>query len=79
MRIPPIDENNPPLILRPIFAIVRRKLGKVPTPSKVWAHRPWSIFWFSLFMNNSESSKLLPDQTKRLVCLRAAQLIGCVF
>jgi alkylhydroperoxidase family enzyme len=79
MRIPEFDLSKPPLVLRPLFAMMRRRVGKVLTPYKAWAYRPGPAFWFAMFMNSLESSKLLPEPTKRLVCLRSAQLIGCVF
>jgi hypothetical protein len=79
MRVPPIEEKDAPLILRPFFALMRRRLGKLVRPWKAWAYRPGPTLWFGAFMISLESSKILPEQTKRLVCLRAAQLIGCVF
>jgi len=79
MRIPEFDITKPPLILRPLFAIMRRRFGKVMSPYKAWAYRPGATFWLAMLMATLESSKVLPEPTKRLVCLRSSQLIGCVF
>ena len=33
----------------------------------------------SMYQQSIESSKVTPPALKRMVCLRAAQMIGCVF
>ncbi len=79
MRIQPVDEKRMPLSLRPLTYMMKRQFGKVMRPFLVLAHRPALAWMFTIFMTAVESSKGLDAAIKRLVCLRAAQLIGCPF
>jgi len=79
MRIQPVDENRIPLSLRPLAYMMKRQFGKVLKPFLVLAHRPALTWIFTLFTMSIENSQGLDAATKRLVCLRAAQLIGCPF
>jgi hypothetical protein len=58
---------------------MKRQFGKVLTPYTVIAHRPPVAFGFLVANICIELSKGVPNPVKRLVCLRAAQLIGCPF
>ncbi len=79
MRIQPVDEKRMPLSLKPLTFMMKRQFGKVLKPFQVLAHRPALSWMFTIFMISVESSKGVDDTIKRLVCLRAAQLIGCPF
>ncbi|HUA34051.1 MAG TPA: hypothetical protein VMA09_10635 [Candidatus Binataceae bacterium] len=79
MRIQGLEDNQFPFILKPLAATMKRHFGKMLTPYRVWAHLPGITWFYSLFMNALESSKIVDASIKRLVCLRAAQLIGCPF
>jgi alkylhydroperoxidase family enzyme len=79
MRIQAVDEKRIPFSLRPLTYMMKRQFGKVMRPFLVLAHRPALTWMFTLFMTTVESSKGLDVPIKRLVCLRAAQLIGCPF
>ena len=79
MRIPPLEENQASWILKPLFWAMKRRMGKVLNPIKAWAYRPGATFTVSLFMQSIEGSKVIDATLRRLVCLRAAQIIGCVF
>ena len=79
MRIEPIEENQMSWMLRPLTWMVKRQLGKVVNPYKAWAYRPGMTIAMSIFMQSIESSKVTPPALKRMVCLRAAQMVGCVF
>ncbi len=79
MRIAGIDDRKMPYSLRPLTSLMRRRFGKVLGPYRVWAHRPGMTWMFSLFTGSVELSRVLDAATKRLVCLRVAQLIGCPF
>jgi hypothetical protein len=79
MRIHPVDEKRIPLSLRPLTFMMKRQLGKVLKPFMVMAHRPGIAWMFTLFMMSVEGAKGVDEPIKRLVCLRAAQLIGCPF
>lgn len=79
MRIEPKNEEQMSWTLRPLLWMMKRRLGKVVNPFKAWAYRPGITIWMSLFQQSIESSKVTEPQLKRMVCLRAAQMIGCVF
>jgi len=79
MRIDGLEENQMSWMLKPLTWMMKRRVGKVLTPYKAWAYRPGITFMMSMFQQSIESSKVTPSALKRMVCLRAAQIIGCVF
>ena len=79
MRIEPIEEKQMSWMLRPLTWMMKRKIGKVVNPIKAWAYRPGITLTMSIFMQSIEASKVTPATLKRMVCLRAAQMVGCVF
>jgi hypothetical protein len=62
-----------------MYALMKRQFGKVLTPFTVMARRPPVAFGFMVANLCLEFSKGIPNPLKRMVCLRAAQLIGCPF
>jgi alkylhydroperoxidase family enzyme len=79
MRIEPIEESQMSWMLKPLAWAMKRRMHKVLNPFKAWAYRPGITFTMSIFQQSIESSKVTPPALKRMVCLRAAQMIGCVF
>jgi alkylhydroperoxidase family enzyme len=79
MRIEPLEENQISWLLKPLTWMMKRQVGKVLNPYKAWAYRPGITFAMSIFMQSVEGSKVTPETLKRMVCLRAAQMVGCVF
>ena len=79
MRIEPLEESQMSWFLKPLTWMMKRQLGKVVNPYKAWAYRPGITLTMSIFQQSIESSKVTPPALKRMVCLRAAQMIGCVF
>jgi hypothetical protein len=79
MRIEPIEENQMSWMLKPLTWMMKRRMHKVLNPFKAWAYRPGITFTMSIFQQSIENSKVTPPTLKRMVCLRAAQMIGCVF
>ncbi|HYL59490.1 MAG TPA: hypothetical protein VEU51_11500 [Candidatus Acidoferrales bacterium] len=79
MRIEPISEDRMSWMMKPMVWLMKRRFGKVLNPFKAWAYRPGLTLTMSIFTQSVESSKLTDPVLKRLVCLRAAQMIGCVF
>ena len=79
MRIEPIEEKQMSWMLKPLAWMMKRKIGKVVNPIKAWAYRPGITLTMSIFMQSIEASKVTPPTLKRMVCLRAAQMVGCVF
>jgi alkylhydroperoxidase family enzyme len=79
MRIEPIEENQMNWMLKPFTWMMKRRVGKVLNPYKAWAYRPGITLLMSMYQQSIENSKVTPQALKRMVCLRAAQMIGCVF
>jgi hypothetical protein len=79
MRILPLEEKQMSWMLRPFAWMTKRQTGKVVNPLKAWAYRPGITVAMGIFMQSIESSKVTPPALKRMVCLRAAQMVGCVF
>jgi len=79
MRIDGLDESQMSWLLRPLTWMMKRRVGKVLNPYKAWAYRPGITLAMSIFMQSVEGSKVTSPTLKRMVCLRAAQMIGCVF
>jgi len=79
MRIEPLEENQISWLLKPLTWMMKRRVGKVLNPYKAWTYRPGLTFTMSIFQQSIESSKVTAPALKRMVCLRAAQMIGCVF
>ena len=79
MRIEPLEENQMSWMLKPLTLMMKRRVGRVVNPFKAWAYRPGITLAMSIFMQSIEGSKVTPETLKRMVCLRAAQMIGCVF
>ncbi len=79
MRIDGLEESQMSWLLRPLTWMMKRRVGKVLNPYKAWAYRPGITLAMSIFMQSVEASKVTSPTLKRMVCLRAAQMIGCVF
>jgi hypothetical protein len=79
MRIKGLEKREARWTIRWIYSAMKYQFGRVLTPYTVMAYRP-RVAFASLVANVCiESSKAIPDSLKRIVCLRAAQLIGCPF
>jgi hypothetical protein len=62
-----------------LFAIVKRKLGKVPTPLRITALNPTILRGYAFMESAQESARRLPKGIKVLAQLRVATRIGCPF
>lgn len=77
----PIRQGGPlrRLFVGLVYALTRRRLGRVIMPIQVTAHHS-KIFWGYLQMEQSQMSAMLVDpKLKSLVELRVATLVGCPF
>ncbi|HWN57600.1 MAG TPA: hypothetical protein VNO74_05835 [Methylomirabilota bacterium] len=79
MRIEGLEDKQISWLLKPFTWMMKRRFGKVLNPYKAWAYRPGLTITMSIFTQSVEASKVTNPTLKRLVCLRAAQMIGCVF
>ena len=79
MRIRPLESNEASFSARLLFAMVKRRVGKVLTPLRVQAHRPGIMWGFAAATMALEFSKGADKLVKRLVTIRTAQIVGCPF
>jgi len=79
MRIEGLEDKQISWMLKPLTWMMKRRFGKVLNPYKAWAYRPGLTIAMAIFTQSVEASKVTDPSLKRLVCLRAAQMIGCVF
>lgn len=79
MRIQGLEKREVSWTIRWMYSAMKRQFGKVLTPFTVMARRPPIAFGFMVANIFIEASKAIPNPIKRLVSLRAAQLIGCPF
>lgn len=78
-RIRGLEEKEASLFVKPLYAAVRRVLGKVVTPLKVQARRP-GIAWFGNLLGLAiEKSGKVEAKIHVLAQLRAAQIVECPF
>ncbi len=62
-----------------VFALTKRRLGRLIMPVQVTAHHP-KIFWGYVQMEQSQAgAKLVDAKLKGLAELRVATLVGCPF
>ena len=79
MRVRGLKRNEFAWSIRWVGPLMTRMVGRVPTPYTAMAHSPRTVFAMTAANAILEGLKHIPDGLKRLVCLRAAQLVGCVF
>lgn len=79
MRIKGLERHEARWTIRWIYSAMKRQFGRVLTPHTVMAYQPRAAFAMLVANICIESSKGIPNSLKRIVCLRAAQLIGCPF
>ena len=79
MRIEPLEGKQISWMLKPFTWMMKRRFGRVLNPIKAWAYRPGLTLAMAIFTQSVEASKVTDPSLKRMVCLRAAQMIGCVF
>jgi alkylhydroperoxidase family enzyme len=79
MRIEPLEDKQISWMLKPFTWMMKRRFGRVLNPIKAWAYRPGLTLAMAIFTQSVEASKVTDPSLKRMVCLRAAQMIGCVF
>ena len=71
--------SKPSLIARLLYRAFKARLGSVPFPSEVKAHRTPLLVADTILSSVLMGSRAAPEKLKTLASLRAATLIGCVF
>jgi len=66
--------------LRPVLALMRRKLGRLPESVRLWARMPWAFLGFQLMHRALERKESpLDGRLRALVRTHIAQLNRCDF
>jgi alkylhydroperoxidase family enzyme len=78
-RIKGLEENEAPILIKPLYMAYKKIVGKVTSSVKVQAHRP-SIAWFANLLGIAiERSKKVEPRLHFLVQFRTAQIVECPF
>jgi hypothetical protein len=67
------------LFARIVYALTKRKLGRVVMPVRLTAHHPQILWGYGQMEQSLLSSHQLDDALKELASLRVATLVGCPF
>ncbi|MFZ1050400.1 MAG: hypothetical protein WBP65_18840 [Candidatus Sulfotelmatobacter sp.] len=67
------------LLVRIIYSLTKRKVGRVVMPVQVTAHHAKILWGYGQMERSQASSNLVDAKLKGLVQLRAATLVGCPF
>jgi hypothetical protein len=78
-RIRPLTKDDVSGELRDVLAAGERWLGQPPISSGIQAYAPPILEASRRLGAAPAQSGLLPAQLRTLVCLRAAELVGCPF
>ena len=62
-----------------VYALTRRKVGRVVMPVQVTAHHPAILWGYGQMEQSQLSSQLVSAKLKGLAELRTATLVGCPF
>jgi hypothetical protein len=71
--------SKPGLIAGLLFRAFKARLGSVPFPSEVKAHRTAFLVGDVIVSSALMGNRAAPEKLKTLASLRAATLVGCVF
>jgi hypothetical protein len=72
-------DAKPGLLARFIFAIARRKIGRVPGPLRVLQRSTALMLGTGAFETALQKASRVPARSKSLAELRVALLVGCPF
>ncbi len=64
---------------RIVYAMTKRKLGRIVTPVQITAHPPTILWGYGQMEQSLAGSHLVPEGLKNLAELRVATLVGCPF
>lgn len=67
------------LFTRIVYALTKRKLGRLVTPVQVTAHHPQILWGYGQMEQSLLSSHRVDEALKSLATLRVATLVGCPF
>lgn len=67
------------LLTRIVYALTKRKVGRVVMPVQLVAHHPKILWGYGQMEQSLASSRLVDAAMKNLAQLRVATLVGCPF
>jgi hypothetical protein len=67
------------LFVRIVYALTKRKVGRVVMPVKVAANHPKILWGYGQMEQSLLSSRRVDESLKNLASLRVATLVGCPF
>ena len=75
-RIPPLDSNNEPAELKPVFDQLRATRGSVPGMYRTLAHQPAILAAHRAYFHAALDAGILPRPFKEKIAWRVARLRG---
>jgi alkylhydroperoxidase family enzyme len=78
-RLRELRETRPGWLARIVYAVTRRKLGKVPESVKVLHRNPAILTAVGAYETALERASAAPARLKSLAELRVALMVGCPF
>lgn len=72
-------EKPGPSLAAVVFAVVRRRLGRVVRPLRIHALSPANLRGYALMESAQESARSVPPALRKLAQVRVATRIGCPF
>ena len=72
-------ERAPTLFTRLIFALVKRRLGKVPVPMRIMALQPPLVRGGAFMEQAQDAATIVPLRLKKLAQMLTASRVGCPF
>ncbi len=67
------------LFIRIVYALTKRKVGRVVMPVRIAAHHPTILWGYGQMEQSQLSSRRVDESLKSLATLRVATLVGCPF
>ncbi len=67
------------LFIRIVYALTKRKVGRVVMPVRIAAHHPKVLWGYGQMEQSQLSSRRVDESLKSLATLRVATLVGCPF
>ncbi len=78
-RIPGVEQKDAGLLARILYFLTRRRLGRVITPIKLYAHHPRLLRAYAHMELGQDAAKTVEPALKTLAGIEVARRIGCPF
>ncbi|MCG8408519.1 MAG: hypothetical protein MI923_25235 [Phycisphaerales bacterium] len=78
-RIQGVEKKKAGFLVRLAYFMTRRKVGRVVTPVKIYAHHPRLLRAYAHMEMGQEAAQSIEPQLKTLASVEVARRIGCPF